>query len=94
MINHGKVESAVKPANTVMDEFSVWIASDIEEVTKTVGDDNGTESTFYTYDLVQYTKDEYIAKVSESNKNLEAQLLETQSGLTEIYEQMLSAASV
>ncbi len=93
MINHGKVESAVKPENTVMDEFSVWIASNIEEVTKTINDD-GAEATFYTYDLVQYTKDEYIAKVSESNKNLEAQLLETQSGLTEIYEQMLSAASV
>lgn len=93
MINHGKVESAVKPENTVMDEFSVWIASNIEEVTKTTNDD-GAKATFYTYDLVQYTKDEYIAKVSESNKNLEAQLLETQNGLTEIYEQMLSAASV
>ena len=32
MINHGKVRSTVKPENTSIDEYSVWIANNIEEI--------------------------------------------------------------
>lgn len=76
MIDYGRQRSTVKPEPMILDEHSVWIHSNIEEVEETVG-----EEVFsgYEFDMVQYTKDEYISK-------LDNQLTDTQLALVEVYE--------
>jgi len=76
MINYGKVQSTVKPEPMVIDESSVWVHTNIQPVEETVG-----EETFsgWEFDMVQYTKDEYI-------RMLDTQLTDTQLALVEVYE--------
>ena len=79
MIDYGRQRSTVKPEPMILDEHSVWIHSNIEEVEETVG-----EEVFsgYEFDMVQYTKDEYISKLND-------QLTDTQLALVEVYELIL-----
>lgn len=58
MIEHGKTQSTIKPNAIDIDEYSVWVA---ENITKTTIEN----SVMYEYDLVQYTKDEYIKLLVE-----------------------------
>lgn len=76
MLNHGKVRAAEAPENMVIDEYSVWIAENITEVTVT--DEQGTH-TEYEFDLKQYDKDEYIHAMDD-------QLTDAQLALCELYE--------
>ena len=76
MVNLGKVRAAEAPENMVIDEFSVWIAENITEVTVT--DEHGTR-TEYEFDLKQYDKDEYIHAMDD-------QLTDAQLALCELYE--------
>lgn len=57
MIEHGKVESTVQPQALMIDEYSVWVSKDIEQV-KT------EEFEGYRYSLTQYSKDEYIMELA------------------------------
>lgn len=57
MIEHGKVESTVKPQALTIDDYSVWVAKDIEQV-KT------EEFEGFSYTLTQYSKDEYIMELA------------------------------
>jgi UPF0288 family protein (methanogenesis marker protein 3) len=57
MINHGTVKSTEKPEERVIDDYSVWIASGIEEYEETTREETRKG---YQYDLIQYTKNEYI----------------------------------
>lgn len=57
MIEHGKVESTVQPQALMIDDYSVWVAKDIEQV-KT------EEFEGYQYSLTQYSKDEYIMELA------------------------------
>mgnify|MGYP000927483962 len=86
MIEHGKVRSTVSPEPILVDEFSVWVCSNITQVEE----DNG-EETFngFEYDMVQYEKDEYIKIMTETNQNLEKQVTDLQVALVEIYEGMV-----
>lgn len=86
MINHGKAKSTIQPETIVIDDFSVWVHSNIVQIEEQIG-----EETFisFEYDMVQYDKNEYIKILSENNQNLEQQLLETQIALTEMYESMV-----
>lgn len=83
MIEHGKVKSTVSPDPLVVDEHSVWVHSNITPVEEAVG-----EEVFvgYEYDMVQYSKDEYIKLISENNETLKQQLIDTQLALVELYE--------
>lgn len=82
MINHGKVRSTVKPENTVIDEYSVWVANNIEEITvEDIDSNDNTTHIEYEYELLQYSKDEYIELMSEQN-------YETQLALVELYESL------
>ena len=76
MIDYGRQRSTVKPEPMVIDESSVWVHSNIQPVEETVGEEmfSGWE-----FNMVQYTKDEYI-------KELESQLTDTQLALVEVYE--------
>ena len=76
MLNHGKVRAAEAPESLVIDEYSVWIAENITEVTVT--DEQGTH-TEYEFDLKQYDKDEYIHAMDD-------QLTDAQLALCELYE--------
>lgn len=69
MISHGKVQSTVKPQSIAIDDNSVWIAEDVQEV-------NTEEFEGYEYDLTQYTKDEYIQLLDERDKMKSDAILE------------------
>lgn len=58
MINHNKVQSTTKPNAIEIDDYSVWVAENITEITI-------ENNALYEYDLVQYTKDEYIKLLVE-----------------------------
>ena len=76
MVDYGKQKSTVKPEPMVLDENSVWVYTNIQAVEETVGEEvfSGWE-----YNMVQYTKDEYI-------RMLDTQLIDTQLALVEVYE--------
>lgn len=57
MIEHGTVESTVKPEPLTIDEYSVWVATDVKNV-KT------EEFEGFSYTLAQYSKDEYIMELA------------------------------
>ena len=80
MIDYGRQKSTVKPEPMVLDEHSVWLHTNIQAVEETVG-----EEVFsgYEFDMVQYTKDEYISK-------LDNQLTDTQLALVEVYELIIT----
>lgn len=67
MVDYGRISSTVRPEPQVIDEFSVWINSDIQEVEVTHEDDTHTE---FEFNQVQYTKDEYIKMIDDKNKEL------------------------
>lgn len=69
MINHGKVQSTVKPQAIEIDDNSVWITENVNVVSTT--DFEGFE-----YDLTQYTKDEYIQILDERDKMKSDAILE------------------
>ena len=71
MTDYGIVKSAVRPEEKVVDDYSVWLATDIAE--NTISDDDG-ERTEFEYHLIQYTKDEYIKLMDEANQKAQADL--------------------
>jgi len=76
MIDYGRQRSTVQPEPMVLDEHSVWLHTNITPVEETVGEEvfSGWE-----FNMVQYTKDEYI-------RMLDTQLTDTQLALVEVYE--------
>lgn len=86
MIDYGAVRSTVKPDKVEIDEYSVWVNSDITEIVVQSEDKSHTE---YEFNQVRYTKDEYIKLIDEQNTTLESQLTDTQLALCEIYEGMM-----
>lgn len=85
MIDYGAVRSTVKPDAVEIDEYSVWVNSNITEIVVQSEDESHTE---YEFNQVRYTKDEYIKLIDERNTTLESQLTDTQLALCEIYEGM------
>ena len=63
MKSYGTVKSAVRPDEKIVDEYSVWVNSDITK----------TEEGF-EYHMVQYSKDEYIKMMDEANQKAQADL--------------------
>ena len=84
MKDFGKTRSTVKPDSVVIDDSSVWVHSDIQEVHETMGEDQSFDG--YEFNMVQYDKDEYILMMSEKNAALEKQVTDTQFALCEVYE--------
>lgn len=84
MKDFGKTRSTVKPDEVVIDDSSVWVHSDIQEVHETIGEDQSFDG--YEFNMVQYDKDEYILMMSEKNAALEKQVTDTQLALCEVYE--------
>lgn len=88
MIDHGLVESNTLPEPIVVDEYSVWEATDIEEfqVEVETGEETGEETVpvvHYRYQLKQYTKDDYIMTTIKQNQ------IASDLALAELVEMML-----
>jgi hypothetical protein len=77
MVDYGSVKSGVKPEAVVIDDYSVWVNADITEITENKGTDD--EFNGYEYNMIQYSKDEYIKLQME-------QITDTQIALCEVYE--------
>lgn len=86
MIDYGKVRSTVKPEPIVIDDFSVWQHTDIQEISENIGEEN--EFVGYEYGMIQYTKDEFILNQAAENEALQQQITDTQIALCEVYEMM------
>lgn len=86
MIDYGRIRSTIKPEEKVIDDFSVWINTDIQEVEVTHEDDTHIE---YEFNQVRYSKDEYIKIIDDKNAQLESQVTDTQMALVEVYEMVL-----
>ena len=84
MKDFGKTRSTVKPDAVVIDDNSVWVPTDIQEVHESVGEDQSLDG--YEFNMIQYEKDEYILMMSEKNSELEKQVTDTQLALCEVYE--------
>lgn len=88
MVDHGTVRSTVQPDEVVIDDYSVWVHSNITAISE-----NGTDDELgfngYEFNMVQYTKEEYIHMLSEKNDTLEEAVTITQLALCEVYEMLL-----
>jgi hypothetical protein len=85
MVDYGRIRSTVKPEEKVIDDYSVWVNTDIKEIKVT--DENG-DRTEYEFNQVQYSKEEYIKMIDEKNADLESELTNTQLALCDVYEML------
>ena len=87
MIDYGKQRSTVEPLELELTETKVFVSSNIIPV-----NEPGTEEqpgfVGWEFDLIEYTKDEYIKIQAEKNVALEQQVTDTQLALCEVYELM------
>lgn len=77
------VRSVIKPKKIEILKNKVFVSSNITEVEKNFDDETYTE---YEYELIEYSKDEYIKLLAQKNAELENSLTETQLALCKIYE--------
>lgn len=80
MVDYGKVRSTVNPESIVIDDFSVWQHTNIQEVSENVGEEN--EFKGFEFNMVQYTKDEFILQQAAMNQELNS-LVNTMLGVNE-----------
>ena len=87
MIEYGKQKSTVRPEELELTETKVFVNSNITEVNEDETD--GQQGfTGYEFDLIEYTKDEYIKIQAEKNAALEQQVTDTQLALCDVYEML------
>lgn len=67
MKNLGKTRSTIKPEIVDVRESTVFVASDITEITVTAPE-TGESHTEYEYDLKQYDSKEYIQMIQEQQE--------------------------
>lgn len=80
MIDYGETRSTVKPEPIVIDDFSVWQHTNIEEVSENVGEEN--EFVGYKFNMIQFGKDEFILQQAQKNAELNG-LVNTLLGVDE-----------
>ena len=80
MTDYGRGRSTVKPEPIVIDDFSVWQNTDIQEVSENVGEEN--EFVGYEYNMIQYSKDEFILQQAAQSAEL-GELVNTILGVNE-----------
>lgn len=83
----GIVQSTVKPSEVDIKDTKVFIASDIKEV-KEEGTDGQPGFEGYSYNLVEYDKDEYIQMIQDKNTALEDETTAIQMALCDVYEML------
>lgn len=80
MVDYGKVRSTVKPEPIVIDDFSVWQHTNIQDASENVGEEN--EFVGFEYNMIQFTKDEFILQQAAHNAEL-GELVNTILGVNE-----------
>lgn len=85
MIKYGKVHSAYRPKDIEVTTSMVYVAANIKTYSAVI---EGYEVTGYVYDYIGYPTEEYINDLGTKNKQLEEELLDTQTALCEVYEMM------
>ena len=83
MTELGKQKSTVRPQDVEILETKVFLASNIEEVTETIGEE---EFNGFQFDLTECTKDEYIRLLDTKNQSLESQIVNAYIALCDVYE--------
>lgn len=83
-IIHGSKEQAIP---LVVGFDTVYVHTGIKEVE--LEDSFGNKYTEWEYHEVQYTKDEYIKKLSNDNEELKSNTTDLQLAIIEIYESSL-----
>lgn len=86
MVDYGRIRSTVRPEEKVVDDYSVWVNTDIQEVQVT---DEMGDRTEFEFNQVQYSKEEYIKLIDTKNAALEQQLTDTQLALCDVYEMLV-----
>ena len=86
MVDSGRGRRTVKPEPIVIDEFSVWQHTNIQDVSENVGEEN--EFVGFEYNMIQFTKDEFILNQAAEKEALQQQITDTQLALCEVYELM------
>ena len=87
MEKYEKVRSSTKPQNIEITKDKVFIAENIKEYEELFDD---VVMSGFEYDYICYSKDEYIKYIAETNIALQADLLNTQLALCDIYEELHS----
>lgn len=88
MIYHGLVRSIIKPEPKKIDAYSVWVNTDIRERQVQYEGEEGTHIE-YEFNLIQYSKDEYIKIIDDKNAELESAITDTQLALVDVYEMIV-----
>lgn len=83
MTDYGIVKSTVKPEHIKIDEYSVWVHTDIQPIEEEI---EGETFTGFSYHMVQYDKDKYLKMQIAENAELAEQMINTQLALCELYE--------
>lgn len=84
MTDYGKVRSTEKPERIVVDDYSVWVHTDIREISENIGEEN--EFAGYEFNMIQYDKNEFIKAQTSENAELSQQITDMQLALCEVYE--------
>lgn len=66
------VRSAVRPDERKIDDYSVWVAENIAEVSEPGINEHDPGFSGYQYDLTQYGKDEYIRMMDSELETTQA----------------------
>ena len=87
MKNMGKIQGSAEQAKEIIvGTDTVYVHTNIVQITK--DKDGNTVENLYSYDEIQYDKDEYIEIIAKKNKQLESQVTDTELALVEIYESL------
>ena len=88
-IVHGGAEQAVP---LVVGKDTVYVHTNIIKLEPDPNDEFAP-ADLYSYEEVQYDKDEYIGFISKKSDILDSQVTDAQVALTDIYEQILGGTS-
>ena len=87
-IVHGGIEQAVP---LVVGKDTVYVHTNITKLEADPNDEFAPED-LYSYEEIQYDKDEYIGLIYKKNDLLESQLTDTQTALADVFEQVLAVS--
>lgn len=87
-IVHGGAEQAVP---LVVGKDTVYVHTNITKLEPDPNDEFAP-ADLYSYEEIQYDKDEYIGLISNKNDSLESQLTDTQIALANVFEQVLAVS--
>lgn len=87
MKNHGTVQSTIEPKAVEITESKVFVASEVTPLNDP-GTDEQPGFNGYSFNLVEYDKDEYIQMIQERNSALEDETTAIQMALCDVYEML------